>query len=39
MNRDRSLVIPITLACVAIFFLGICCFFASFGLAAMGGTQ
>lgn len=41
MTRDRqpSLAIPITLACTALFVLGLCCAFASFGFAALGGPR
>lgn len=38
-EQPGSYVIPIILACAGIFFTGLCCFFASFGIAALGGTQ
>lgn len=38
-EQPGSYVIPIILACVAVFFIGVCCFFASFGFAAFGGAS
>lgn len=34
----KSLVIPITLACAAIFGIGVCCAYGSAFIAALGGV-
>jgi hypothetical protein len=39
MTRRRSLLVPITLAAVAVFAIGLCCALASFGFAALGGAR